>query len=69
MRSNKSKCHGICLDWKISQLYAFDKGGKKCTNCNVYMLWDKNRCPCCDQILKTKPRQAKYKDRMELARL
>ena len=39
----------------------YEEGMKRCTNCNVNMKVNDLRCPCCNNLLRTKPRQGKLK--------
>lgn len=57
-------CKGICsnflaknLDLKIYGRYK--SGHKRCSFCEVYIIWSGDRCPCCKIILRLKPRNTK----------
>lgn len=62
-------CKGICTqylaehpDLNISGRY--DLGQKRCSICEVFIMWDKQRCPCCSTILRVKPRSTKSKEQL-----
>ena len=36
-------------------------GQKYCSQCAIFIEWDKFHCPCCNLLLKTRSRHSKYK--------
>lgn len=57
-------CNGICMKYKtrgnpIKGKYRI--GQKRCQICSLYLIWEGLRCPCCNYILRTKPRNSKFK--------
>ena len=66
-------CFGECLKYKTGKpfyykgkkkiyLYArYANGQKRCVICDVFMIINSNRCPCCHTKLRTKSRNAKRK--------
>ena len=59
-------CRGICVRYKpVCQTPSegrYVNGQKRCQHCEVYIKWDGLYCPCCDNRLRTKPRNKKYKE-------
>jgi len=61
-------CHGICIQYKA--MGSMPKGGrylngqKRCHCCAEYIVWDGRLCPCCNLMLRTKPRNKKYKKQL-----
>ena len=44
-----------CNEYKAKKR-SFQDGQKKCSNCEIFIIYDGNRCPCCEQRLRTKSR-------------
>ncbi|MDH5568405.1 MAG: hypothetical protein OEX98_01265 [Nitrosopumilus sp.] len=60
-------CNGVCHRYKAkkpgtSSRYA--SGQKWCTNCEIFIHWDGKYCPCCDYVLRTKPRGTETRRRL-----
>lgn len=53
-----SSCNRFCLKYKKSRDYS-SENSKQCKNCDIFMEWEGARCPCCEGILKTTPRNSK----------
>lgn len=34
----------------------YKNGGKRCQVCQIWIIWDGKRCPCCNYRLREKPR-------------
>ena len=56
-------CKGLCQQFKKSKnenggIYL--QGIKRCTNCNVNMMLDDLRCPCCNSLLTTHLKTLQY---------
>ena len=53
-------CKGICSRYKsgkpsgINNRYGI--GQKRCSVCEVFMIWGGKHCPCCGYVLRTKPK-------------
>ena len=52
-------CKGVCIRYKgpriqISKRY--ESGQKRCSYCDLFILTEAIRCPCCGVTLRTKPR-------------
>lgn len=41
---------------------------KYCAVCDIRLIWDGRRCPCCNQILRTRPRDGKSHQNIEVFR-
>lgn len=60
-----SKCSGICKKYKSigSPLYGrYKKGHKRCTSCGVFIIYEGDRCPCCNTKLRVTPKDKKLKE-------
>ena len=51
-------CAGVCKKYKKIRNYN-TPDSKFCRACNIFMRWSKNECPCCQNKLKSKPRNSK----------
>ena len=53
-------CKGICRKFRAKkespQSGRYDSGHKRCSTCEIFVKWDGNNCPCCNMLLRTKPR-------------
>ena len=52
----RMSCKNICTRYKAtkhrrSSYYA--QGYKRCSMCEIFIVWDGIRCPCCDLVLRT----------------
>lgn len=61
----KRACHGICDRFKSTKpnntgLYI--NGHKRCNICEIYIKTIENKCPCCNNILRNRPRNGRYKE-------
>ena len=64
-------CKGICVNHKIKKPSAsgdgrYESGQKLCSTCSVFMIWDGSHCPCCNFTLRTKPRNTKNRQQLQL---
>ncbi len=62
-------CKGTCIRYKIKKKFGggwYDSGAKRCNTCDVYLLWDGIRCPCCNGILRTQPTTSKDKEKLRI---
>lgn len=62
-------CKGICLDFvakksKPRSKGRYESGQKRCTLCDVFLDFEGDRCPCCNRILRKKPRVAEARNKM-----
>jgi len=57
-------CNGICQRFhakKPTGIGRYTSGQKRCNECDIFINWDGQRCPCCNYKLRLKPRNRKYK--------
>ncbi|MFB5599750.1 MAG: hypothetical protein ACE5SW_05925 [Nitrososphaeraceae archaeon] len=62
-------CKGICVRHKALKpidIGRYLSGQKRCQVCQVFMIWGGFYCPCCGYRLRTRPRNKKYKSRLNL---
>ncbi|MGB6532199.1 MAG: hypothetical protein WBF33_29185, partial [Candidatus Nitrosopolaris sp.] len=50
---------------KPVSLGRYATGQKRCQVCEVFLEWDGLFCPCCGNRLRTKPRNMKYKTKLD----
>lgn len=61
----KRSCRGICDRYKSPKHNGgglYTNGHKRCNTCEIYLKTEQNRCPCCENLLRTKPRNGRYKE-------
>ena len=57
-------CKGICRKYKATKPHS-EMGGqykneqKRCNECDIFIVWNGKRCPCCGMILRLRPRSGK----------
>jgi hydrogenase nickel incorporation protein HypA/HybF len=53
-------CNNICTRYEVHRLpptkQRYFEHRKRCTSCEVYLIWHGSRCPCCRKVLRTRPR-------------
>jgi len=53
-------CKGICIKYKAGKIYGqnnrYEVGQKRCSVCELFIIWDGKHCPCCGYMLRTNPR-------------
>ncbi|MDH3764488.1 MAG: hypothetical protein OER82_01590 [Nitrosopumilus sp.] len=60
-------CKGICIRYKAKKPTGFSRyfsGQKRCSRCEIFINWDGKHCPCCDYVLRTKPRGTETRRRL-----
>ena len=62
-------CKGICSSYAVKKPHIkdigrYESGQKRCSACEIYIIWNGKNCPCCGYILRTKPRNAKARDKL-----
>jgi len=62
-------CKGICSDHGVKKPLQkktgrYELGHKRCSFCEIYIIWDGRNCPCCGTALRAKPRNAKGRDKI-----
>ena len=64
----KNYCKNICYIYKASKdrfsSDYYSNGYKRCNECELFIEYDKNRCPCCNNILRIRPHNTISKKRM-----
>lgn len=63
----KMVCKGLCQQFrelKSENGGIYEEGMKRCTKCDVNMKLEQLRCPCCNGLLRTKPRQGRLKNKI-----
>lgn len=63
-------CKGICDRYESkspsdSNRHRYELGQKWCTDCEIFLKWDKPNCPCCGNKLRTKPRHSRDRHRYQ----
>jgi len=65
-------CDGFtCTRYKASKPVSggrYANGQKRCQVCEIYMNFNGLVCPCCNFRLRSKPRNVKYKAKLEEAK-
>jgi len=59
--SCKGKCKAI-RGLKPSSGSRYASGQKRCQECELFILYDGVRCPCCNLVLRSKPRHKQDKE-------
>lgn len=57
-------CNGICYRYKAIRKGTLKRYGdnfKRYTICDIRIMWDGIRCPCCNYKLKVKSQDSKFK--------
>jgi len=57
-------CKDICIKYKATKTKngpRYAAGQKRCHTCDIFLLWEGVRCPCCGFKLRVKPRSPKYR--------
>jgi len=57
------ECSGECEKYRAKLITKYSgrtagrykHGQKRCKNCDLFMYWDKHRCPCCNTLLSIVP--------------
>ena len=56
-QKRNARCSEICLKYEAKSQWGLSRykiGQKFCNICKVFINYDKDVCPCCEDILKTK---------------
>ena len=60
-------CKGLCIRHKsrkrLCENGRYEFGQKRCSVCEIFIHWDGKYCPCCNHVLRTKPKgtQTRYR--------
>ncbi len=60
-------CTGRCSKFKTPRMDVggrYKNGQKRCMSCDIYIKTDMVRCPCCNRMLRTHPRNKLYKAKL-----
>ena len=62
-------CKEICSKYKVKkpsqkQVGRYESGHKRCSFCEVYIVWNGRNCPCCGMALRTKPRNSQSREKI-----
>ena len=62
-------CKGICSKYEAARFNPksegrYKLGFKRCSNCEIFILCNGSRCPCCKTLLRAKPRNATSVDKI-----
>ena len=63
------RCKEICSKYfaenpDLKNRGRYESGHKRCSNCEIYIVWGGERCPCCSSILRVKPRNSKSREKI-----
>ena len=63
------QCNGICSKHAVRKPHTadggrYESGQKRCSFCEVYIIWDGWCCPCCNSRLRSKPRYSIGRDKI-----
>lgn len=50
------RCTGRCTKFD-TDIHTYKNGAKRCSSCEIFMMCKSMRCPCCNNILKSKNNQ------------
>lgn len=61
-------CKGICNRFSAPNhvnggLGLYSTGHKRCNTCEVYLKTEEKACPCCNNQLRNRPRNSRYKEK------
>jgi len=64
-------CIGICTKYKATGFkghHRYETGQKRCPECEIFMVWEGIRCPCCSVLLRCTPRGNKSRQELSVKR-
>lgn len=64
-------CRGICKKYKATGSFyggRYNAGQKRCQICEIFIICDGFRCPCCRHQVRTKPRNKELKNKLVVGR-
>jgi hypothetical protein len=63
-------CRGICTRYRVTRpalgIGRYAAGQKRCQLCEIFLEWDGLICPCCRYRLRLKPRNMKFKIKLQI---
>ncbi len=61
-------CRDIGYRYKADKTFGvnnrYEHGQKRCSTCDIFMDWDGTYCPCCNNMLRTKPKGTKNREQL-----
>ena len=63
------RCKNLCERFKVLPtpfLPRYSRGYRRCSVCEIWLIYQGKFCPCCGGQLKTKPRHSKHRRRTEM---
>ena len=62
-------CKGVCSNHAVKKPRTtkggrYESGHKRCSICEIYIIWDGKSCPCCGCNLRAKPRNSKARRKL-----
>jgi len=58
-------CNGKCKPYiaikESGSVGRYQTGQKRCNICDKWIRWEGIRCPCCNHLLRYKPRNSRFK--------
>lgn len=63
-------CNGICQTYKAAKplkISRYEIGQKRCSKCSIFLIWDGVYCPCCNVLLRTKPKTTRSRHHLMIA--
>ncbi|MCE9651659.1 MAG: hypothetical protein K8Q89_01155 [Nitrosarchaeum sp.] len=64
-------CKGTCARYHVksnSGIKHYDLGHKRCSACEIFIDWAGVHCPCCNVVLRTRPKNASARYQLLLVR-
>ena len=65
-------CKGNCVQYKAKKSKSitghYVLGHKRCSECEMFIQWEGNHCPCCGIILRTRPKSTSARYQLLLIR-
>lgn len=62
-------CKGTCIKHKATKPYnsvRYGVGQKMCAICEIFINWDGEHCPCCNSVLRTKPKGTHTRQKLRI---
>ena len=61
-------CKGICYRYKASKPFEiksrYESGQKRCSTCEIFVIWNGKHCPCCGFVLRIKPKGTQTRNKL-----
>ena len=62
-------CKGTCTKYRAQKPYntsRYHVGQKRCSVCDIFINWDGKNCPCCNFVLRNKPRNTRNRKNLRI---